>query len=79
MIAIQGYFVKNKFVSAENITIPDGKRAIVTILDEYADEVPNEVTLEAMHEIENMRNGKIPKHQQSVESLFKELNIHVDS
>ncbi|MCL1917402.1 MAG: type II toxin-antitoxin system RelB/DinJ family antitoxin [Peptococcaceae bacterium] len=40
---------------------------------------PNAMTLVAMQEIEDMRNGKLPKHPQSVENLFKELGINVDS
>lgn len=38
---------------------------------------PNAATIEAMQEIEDMRSGKFPKHPQSVESLFKELDIDV--
>ena len=37
---------------------------------------PNAITLAAMQEIEDMRSGKLPKHPQSVESLFKELDIN---
>lgn len=36
-------------------------------------------TRAAMQEIEDMRSGRLPKQQQSVESLFKELEISVDS
>jgi len=39
---------------------------------------PNAITLAAMQEIEDMRSGKLPKHPQSVESLFKELDINVN-
>lgn len=39
---------------------------------------PNAETIAAFQEIEDMKSGKIPKHSQSVESLFKELEINVD-
>lgn len=39
---------------------------------------PNAETLAAMQEIEDVRNGKLPKHPQSVENLFKELDIDVN-
>lgn len=39
---------------------------------------PNAVTLATMQEIENMKSGKLPKHPQSVDSLFRELDINVD-
>lgn len=39
---------------------------------------PNAATLAAMQEIVDMKSGKLPKHPQSVESLFKELEINVD-
>ena len=38
MTAIQGYFIKNTFVSPDGAIIPDGRRAIVTLLDENAPE-----------------------------------------
>lgn len=41
-------------------------------------EEPNAETKAAMQEIEDMRNGKLRKHPQSVESMFKELDINVD-
>ena len=41
-------------------------------------ETPNAETRAAMKEIEDMRSGKLPKHPQSVESLYKELDINVD-
>lgn len=34
MLSFQGYFESGKFVSLDNISIPENKRAIVTILDE---------------------------------------------
>lgn len=40
--------------------------------------IPNAETLAAMQEIENMKKGQLPKQTQSVESLFKELEINVD-
>jgi len=40
---------------------------------------PNATTVAAMQEIEDMISGKIPKHPQSVESLFEELKIDVNS
>ena len=40
--------------------------------------VPNAETLAAMQEIEDMRNGKLPKQPQSVENLFEELGIDVN-
>jgi len=40
---------------------------------------PNDVTIAAMQEIEDMRSGKLPKHPQSVKSLFDELDIDVDN
>jgi hypothetical protein len=39
----------------------------------------NDESLEAMQEIEDKISGKRPKTPQSVESLFKELNINVDA
>lgn len=36
---------------------------------------PNAVTRAAIQEIEDMKSGKLPKHPQSVEDLFKELDI----
>ena len=39
---------------------------------------PNAETLAAMQEIEDMISGKLPKHPQSVESLFEELEIDAD-
>lgn len=45
---------------------------------EIALNTPNVETRTAMQEIEDMRSGKLPKNPQSVESLFKELEINVD-
>lgn len=39
---------------------------------------PNAATLAAMQEIEDMKSGKLPKQPQSIENLFKELDINVD-
>ena len=38
---------------------------------------PNAKTLAAMQEIEDMVSGELPKNPQSVESVFKELDINV--
>lgn len=44
---------------------------------EIALDIPNAKTLAAMREIEDMISGELPKKPQSVESVFKELDINV--
>jgi hypothetical protein len=34
LFAVQGYFEAGKFVSADAVNIPEGKKVIVTVLDE---------------------------------------------
>lgn len=41
-------------------------------------EIPNSETLEAMQEVQDMIDGKIPKNTQSIEDLFEELGIDVE-
>jgi hypothetical protein len=36
MLIVQGYFEKNVFHSDTDVSIPDGKKAVVTVIDEEA-------------------------------------------
>jgi hypothetical protein len=38
MLALQGYFQSGRFISDTPVQIPEGKRTIVTVLDEDVDE-----------------------------------------
>jgi hypothetical protein len=76
MQAYEGYFADNgRFVPLEDAIIPEGSRAIVTLLDETYEQNSNRQKNAVTLFRENMRNSK-PLPPEFDEIISKRVNIN---
>ena len=76
MQAYQGYFKDGRFISLENVRIPENKRVIVTILDEAPPKINHEENAKAWREFfEEMKNIDEPLPDEFDEIISHRVNF----